>query len=394
VSESTYGQLQGEEELPEVGRLVSHAFAGPVEGAMEWLRAAGLHHLRVLREGGSPVASLLRIPMGQFFGGKSVPMMGVAGVAVAPEVRGRGLARRLMQEALREMHAEGWPISALYPSTQALYRQVGYEQAGHRFMIRVPLTQIDVRERSAEVTALREGSTSAVEDCYRAFASSQHGWLDRGEYCWARVREMRGERYHAFGVPGQDGREGLDGYAFFAQRRKDSGRHDLIVSDVAFRTPHAGRRLLGLFADFATVGDELVLHGGPHHPLLWLLGQQRYTITLRDFWMLRITDVTRALEARGYATPVRAEVHVAIQDGLIDANARRFILRVEGGRGGVQPGGSAEVRLGANALAALWSGFATPAQLRVLGAIEGPDSALEALSGIFASGTPSMTEMF
>jgi predicted acetyltransferase len=50
--------------------------------------------------------------------------------------------------------------------------------------------------------------------------------------------------------------------------------------------------------------------------------------------------------------------------------------------------------MGANALAALWSGFAMPAQLRVLGAIEGPESALDALSGVFASGTPSMTDMF
>jgi predicted acetyltransferase len=392
VSEPTYGVARGEKELPELARLVSHAFAGPLEGSSEWLRAAGLQHVRVLHDGGRPVASLLRVPMAQYFGQRSVPMMGVAGVAVAPEARGRGHARRIMQSALLEMHEEGWPISCLYASTQSLYRQVGYEQAGHRFMIRIPLSQIDVRERSAAVAPLDDGNAAEVEACYRDFACAQQGWLDRGDYCWKRVREMRGERYHAFGV-----RSGtrLDGYAFLTQRRKvESGRHDVILSDVAFRTPSAGRRLLGFFADFATVGDELVFHGGPHHPLLWLLGQQRFTVTLRDYWMTRITDLARALEGRGYASAVSARVHLEVADELIGKNAGRWVLSVESGKGAVQKGGSGEVRMEARALAALWTGFATPAQLRTLGAIEGTEAALGTLGALFASGTPSMPDMF
>jgi predicted acetyltransferase len=391
VSEPVYGEVRGEDDLPELARLVSHAFAGPLEGAAEWLRAAGLQHVRVLREGGRPVASLLRIPMGQYFGGRSVPMMGVAGVAVAPEARGRGLARRIMRQGLLEMHAEGWPISCLYASTQSLYRQVGYEQAGHRFMIRVPLSQIDVRERSAPVLPLADKSAAEVEACYRDFATAQQGWLDRGVYCWARVREMRGERYHGFGVE-ENGK--LSGYLYLLQKRKENGRHDVLTSDLAFRTPQAGRRLLGFLADFATVGEDAVVFGGPHHPLLWLLGQQRFTVTLRDYWMTRLTDVVRALEGRGYPTAVSARVQLEVSDELIAKNAGRWVLSVEKGRGTVEKGGSGEVHIEARTLAALWSGFATPEQLRLLGAIEGSNAALSVLGAVFASGTPAMSDMF
>jgi predicted acetyltransferase len=392
VSAITFGRFHDDNELPALARLLNLAFGMPREGAEGWVRLAGLENLRLLREGKTVVAMLVRIPMGQFFGGVSVPMVGIAAVAVAPEARGRGLGRRLMQDAVSEMHSEGWPISCLYPSTQALYRQIGYEQAGHRFLTRLPLAHIDARERGEPVVSLDDFDRSEIEACYRDFAAVHDGWLDRSAFGWAGVRERRGERYHGFGVESA-GR--LEGYIFLTQRTKpETGRHDLVVSDVAFRTPAAGRRLLGLAADFATIGDDLVLSGGPWHPLVWLLGQQRYTVTFKNYWMLRLTDVRRALEARGYAPSVRIDVGLEVADGLIGANHGRSLLRVEGGCARVEAGGHGEVRLDVRALAALWSGFATPAQLRGVGAIEGPEDALAALGGVFAGGTPAMNDMF
>jgi predicted acetyltransferase len=52
------------------------------------------------------------------------------------------------------------------------------------------------------------------------------------------------------------------------------------------------------------------------------------------------------------------------------------------------------VRIEARTLAALWSGFATPEQLGLLGAIEGSAAALSVLGAVFASGTPAMSDMF
>src|SRR5204863_3657876 len=106
--------------------------------ALPWLNKAGRENVRVLREGREPIACLLLLPMGQFFGGRPVPTVGVAAVGVAPHLRGRGAAARVMSSALREIRAAGTPLSALYPATQVLYRKVGYEQAGGRFEITIP----------------------------------------------------------------------------------------------------------------------------------------------------------------------------------------------------------------------------------------------------------------
>jgi predicted acetyltransferase len=392
VTQPAFGMLRADDELPRIALLLSQAFGGTVEASLEWLRMGGPENVRVLRTADRSDAAMLRIPMGQYFGGRSVPMLGIAGVAVAPEARGRGLARQLMQNVLHELYADGWPISCLFASTQSLYRQVGYEQAGYRFQIRLPLAHIDVRERELAVIPLDEGRWGDVERCYRDFASRCDGWLDRGPYIWSRVREFRGEPYRGFGIEAE-GR--LEGYVFLTQRRRpDGGRQELLLSDIAFSSARAGRRLLGFLSDYAMVGEDVVFSGGPHHSLLWLLGQQRYNVTLKDYWMLRVVNVAAAVQARGYSRSVSAEVPLHIDDDLIEANVGPHVLRVHDGRGRLEPGGSGGIRLGAAAFAALWSGFASPAQLALLGCIRGPEEQLAALAAVFAGPAPSMADMF
>ncbi len=394
-----YGVIE-DSEVKGAARLLAHAFAGPLDKSEEWLRAAGVEHARVVREADGPAACLLRVPMGQVFGGRSVPMVGIAGVAVGPESRGKGLARRLMQECMRELAAEGAPLSGLYASTQTLYRQVGFEQAGHWFGVRLPLHRIDVRQKGRALRPLAEADMPAVEACYRAFASRFNGPLDRGTYIWKRVRVWRGEVYHAFGIDGGGGR-GLDGYMYLAQQRKpETGRHDVALTDLVFLTPEAGRQLLAFLADFATVGDDATFTAGPVHPVLTLLGQQKYEVQKRDYWMLRVLDMKGAIEGRGYPRAVSATVRVEIADDLLSANAGAWTVRVEGGRatvtrdGGGEKGAPGPILCDIRGLAPLYSGFFTGREAALAGLVQGPDDALDAATAIFSGGTPWMTDMF
>jgi len=68
-------------------------------------------------DGGRPAGAAMFHDMRQWWCGRAVPMAGVGGVNVAPEDRGRGVARRLMAALLDEMAARGYPLSALYPAT-------------------------------------------------------------------------------------------------------------------------------------------------------------------------------------------------------------------------------------------------------------------------------------
>jgi predicted acetyltransferase len=387
-----YEPAQAEQDLPSIARMVSLAFGTPIDGVKEWLTRAGVNEVRVLREGAADVACALRVPMGQFFGNKSVPMMGVAGVAVAPECRGRGLATRVMQEFLKEARAEGLPISTLYPATLPLYRRVGFEQAGYWMEYRLPLSRIDVPSSGLLVRPLEEKDLPAIKQCYKSVALGFDGYLDRGEYIWRRITHPRQGDATGFIIESPDGNAA--GYVFIRQERLPSMRHDVHVTDICAATPTSAARLLNFLSEFGSVGEEAVFFGGPLHPLVQLLGEQKFKIAFREYWMVRILDVAAALSARGYLPGLHAEVHLDVGDDLFPDNAGRYVLSVSDGRGKVHRGGNGTVRLNIRALASLYTGFVTPHGLRVLGRIEGDDASLRAVGAIFAGGTPSMPDMF
>jgi predicted acetyltransferase len=398
VIDAKYSTKVDDASVPRISSLIATAFGGPVKDCEEWVRNQGLGDIRGVERasggGGRTDACLRRIEMGQFFGGRSVPMIGIAGVAVAPEARGQGLARWMMQHALEEMYERGEPLSALYASTQPLYRQVGYEQAGHRMTFTVPISELDVGERGGPWEVVELDSVERLHAPYRAYAAHFNGMLDRGAYVWKRKFELRGSNGIGYASIGADG--AIDAYAVVMQKRKDSGRITIELSDLAFLDAAAGRKLLGMLHDYASMADELIFYGGPTHPLLPLLSQQHATGAFKEFWMLRLVRVADALRLRGYNPAVNTEVHLHVTDETLPGNSGPLVLRVAGGRAEVTPGGRGEVRVSERALASLYSGFLTPASARLGGgAIDGPELAMSALGAAFCgTGTPWMTDFF
>jgi predicted acetyltransferase len=402
----TYGPA-GEADVEALVRLIHHAFASTPDAEAKWIRP-NLANFRVVRERASEPASacLLRVPMGQYFGGKAVSMLGVAGVAVVPETRGKGTARWMMSHAMEEAREEGFALSALYASTQGLYRQVGYEQGGYRCVSTVLPHRIDVRAREPRVRRLTEADEPAVRACYEKYASRFSGAVARGEYCWKRTREFRDKSFHGFGIDaaggtggmgGTDG--GLDGYVFLLQLRGgDTGDGISVeVSDLAFAGEAAGRRLLGFLADFSTTTKEISLAGPPLHPLLSLQTSHHDEISKREVWMLRITDLARALTERGYPRAVRAAIRLNVHDPVVRANDGSWTLSVEHGRAEVKREAHARPALTTtiNGLAAVYTGLYTATQAAGLGWMEGEPGALEAADAVFGGGgVPWMTDFF
>ncbi|MGW3507569.1 GNAT family N-acetyltransferase [Streptomyces sp. NPDC000994] len=111
---------------------------GVAYAGLTWLPKE--HHFGVRLEGRLVAhAGLLRLPMS--IGGDSTEVVGVGGVAVAPDVRGRGLARQVIAAALEHARTMGprhgllfcrRPLVPLYERLgwQALDQDVHVEQPG------------------------------------------------------------------------------------------------------------------------------------------------------------------------------------------------------------------------------------------------------------------------
>jgi predicted acetyltransferase len=398
VKQEDYGPPRDDAERKAFAALTSRAFALPTEDAPKILDRAGRGNIRLVRESEKPAGGLVLIPMGQWFGGRRVSMTGIAAVAVEPQLRGQGVAKRLLSAMLNELHAQGIALSCLYPATQPLYRGVGYEQAGGRWEVRAPCRslvlsscKLSEEARALPIVRLDRGDDPRIRATYRTVAQRAPGWLDRDDFMWSRVPEWRGETREGYAVlSGQE----IAGYLFMAPRRLDTGHHNLILSDLVAADARAAQRLVMFLSEHRSLCDEVVWYGGPCDALLTELAEQSYTLKLTTYWMLRMVDVRHALEQRGYSPALQGELHLEVHDPLIAANNTRFLLHLENGRASVKQGGKGRIALDVRALSALYSGFLSAESLSAAGMLNAPPRDLAIASSFFAGQAPCMPDMF
>jgi len=393
------------DDLEALAPIVGWAFGGGTSRALDWLRVSGAPQVRVACLEGRVSGGLLEIPMGQWFGGKSVPTLGLAGVAIAPEARGQGLALGLLRATLREARAAGVALSTLYPSTFSLYRKAGYELAGAFCRFTLQLRQLPRSLRQLPVEVLSDSQQPSIEGAYRDVARQHPGYLDRGSYVWNRVRRPDLELARAFGVSGPNG---LDGYAYLKMTAPRRLPLELALSDFVSRTPAALASMVAFLADHLTTAERATWTGGPCDPRLLGVPERAISAVIEDYWMLRLVDIRAALLARGYpelgpAGPELAlDLHV--DDEFLPENSGRYPLRVQAGVARLEAPGSTPlrsgaatvpaVRLSAGALAALYSGFVSPAQLAFSRQIDADARGLGALSVLFSGPAPGLCDFF
>jgi predicted acetyltransferase len=362
-------------------RILQMSFALPTISWAKFFERVGHDRIRVVREGGAVVGGLAAYRFGQFFGGASVPVAGIAGVGIAPDARGRGLAKTMLLRTLAELRSDT-PIAGLYASTTTLYRSCGFEQAGTAMYFTAPLASFPRGDRALACSQLPPKTHAPLHAAYDARARGWTGHLDRTTAIWDRVVEPYDDVAYAYVVG--DG----DGYLVFQQKSlPDSLHFRVVVRDVVMGSRPAAQRILGFLHDLRSLAEDILWRGCAADPLLTLLPEQTHTVRRHERWMLRILDASRALAARGYP-PLDAEVHLAIHDAHFPENAGRHVFSIARGVGQVERGGRGEVTLDIRGLAELYSGFATTHALRAAGLIDGPDEALATLATAFAGPEP------
>lgn len=397
-----FRSARGEAEQRRLADIVYQSFAGfgmPRERTEIWMDLIGSDNLRVALVDGRIAAGFGVFDFGQWFGGRSLRSAGIGCVGVAPEVRGMGVGSAMMRAAIQEFHRDGYALSVLFPSTYTVYRAAGYEPAGHRVFYALDIKSAGRADRSLAMRPMEPADRAAVRELYDAWARQHSGSVDRSPKRWEYLLECAPDPIYAYVVE-QRADARILGYIVYTQRAEPMSQYKLMVRDLAFATPAAGRRLLAFFSDHGTMASEVLFEGAPNDPLLMLARDKCHNIRWSIYWMLRIVDVERALAGRGFDAHVQGRIELEVTDDLVAANNARFDLSVSEGVGRVVRGGGLDrdsagsIRIGIRGLAPLYTGFLSAVQLRTIGLLEGPDDALAAASAIFAGPTPWMSERF
>ena len=371
-------------------RLACPPLLAPVSAAEGWLDREGQANARVAYDGTALVGGLMVQRLSQWFGGKKVPSGAIRGVAVAPAHRGKGVALALMRHALDELRATRVPLAMLFPATQKLYRRAGFEQAGSYEVVSLPLHELGTAKPELEIHPVSPGDAILVALHENAGTQTQ-GTFRRNTWLWKRITEPRTSldlEAFVFGAP-----EGAEGYVMVhVERGTDPHYGTLVVHDRALITDRAVRSARAFLARYRSTVDRVRLTSAPVDGfLVGLDSQQRVTTERRDRWMLRLVDVGAALSARGYP-PVDAEVHLLVRDDFLATAEEKLVLRVRGGVGTVEPGGSGKVDLDIRGLSGMYTGYLAAKGAAELGYLHTPVGEARVLDALFAGPAPFVTD--
>ncbi len=380
---------------------VAEAFAADAKRVPEWIKMAHPKNLRIAELDGEVAGTCLYAPMGQFFGGKSLSMLGVAGVSVRPEFRGCGVGKRMMSAAVLEMAAMGIPLSTLYPSTMPLYQTVGYEMAGYQPEFEFSFDHLPVARMSAvkkaglQVTPGGEADHEEIRQLYRQVARTQNGMLDRDVYIWQRIFKPRDQVGRIYCVrETQSGK--LRGYVILTQTNEPDlpDWHQLNLICMQAADVDAWQAVFAFLRSYQSMARRVKVNVGANHPLYLAMPEQRSNMKMFECWMMRILSVPAALEGRGYPLGMSAELHFDIADDLIAANHGKWILQLTNGRAKLSAGGKGDLKISIRNLAPLFSGHVNAELLAQSGRLQAEHAIQAVASSIFAGSTPWMPDMF
>lgn len=264
--------------------LASRVF-GPNQFDAERTKQFVLEHVEPLRRRdnltlakseGEVVGLVRRVSRRLRFGGVSMAATGITSVAVAPQLRGKGIGRQLMHAAHRHGVACGDEVAVLYArrAVDGWYAQLGYLGIGQHVELR--LTSTD--ELGASQLGIRDGVQPTAISAYAAAYASTYravpGHFVRSRDFWRRLASrltLRSARFLTLVA----GRRTI-GYAHVEG-------HD--VWELAVEAAHRRDAIAAVAAEVARrTRMAPVFRLAPAHPAMVALQSLNHTLSVRRAW--------------------------------------------------------------------------------------------------------------
>lgn len=361
--------------------LAFEAFGDLPPGAPAPNDAQPFVHRYVAEVDAQVVGRISRRPYDSWFGGTLVSTCGIAGVAVAAEHRGRGLAGRMVTHVLREAEAAGDVISTLFPTAPGIYRGLGYEVVAEQLCLRIPTSHLAVRGECDTARRATPDDAEAIRHTYERWAQRQHGPLSRRHPAFDVADETLVHTTTGVTVLHDDA--GLmTGYVAWNRGTGHGSEATLTITELIALSPGAYRAALRFAHSHAAIASttEFALSG--RDTVESFLPTSTAQILQRQPYMARILHVCGALSARGYP-PLTADLAFSYTDPLLTANTGTYRLRLADGLGLCDAEETTQTdverHLTPGGLAALFAGARGCADLRASGLLVGGDPAEDPL---------------
>ena len=186
-----------------------------------------------------------------WFGGRVLPVAGIANVTVAAEHRGRGVLTPLLTHLLDRARQRGAVLSTLFPSAPGIYRRFGFEVVADASRVDVASTSLAAVPPAAGVTLRRAGPADAetIRRIYDTWAAGYNGPLTRRGASFPGSDEELIGGFSGITLVVDDG-DDARGYVAWTRGRGDGGEPGLEVADLVALDVDAHRSLLRTVGSF------------------------------------------------------------------------------------------------------------------------------------------------
>jgi predicted acetyltransferase len=339
-----------------------------------------LADLVVATDGGVIVGHGFGFAMRAYFGGVAVPVVGIASIAVAPEARGRGIARAILGALEARGKKRGAAVAILHAFRHGFYARVGYADVAPNQRLAcdpraLPKTWI-AAARAANLRAARPNDAARIRALHDDVAKTQTGWLERSE---ARIRRtLANERTYVVVADA--------GYVSFEMSQSEP--HDetrILVRDFVAKDHATRRALFGFLATQSGQSSAIEIETRIDDPISFALtdidggrfGSERVEHDLGGIVagpMIRMLDVRAALAARGFSREGTVDL-------VVDKKPMRIVAR--GGRAKIGRGESrGAVVMNARTLASIAFGGLRASDAASLGLVRGREEAIDAADAL------------
>lgn len=352
----------------------------------------GVNRWGAFDDDGRLVATARDLEHEQWWGGRVVPACGVAGVAVQPEDRGRGAGRALMTTLLHGARDRGAVVAALFCTSTAVYRSLGFEACGVLRRVHLPTALLPTTPSTS--VRLRAGTGRdwpAVRAVYDEIGRGADGLLTRRGTLFP---DPSGDEL-PHGLDGvmiaEDAAGTVVGYASWVRGEGYDDNAVVAVPDCLALTPEAADALLAALAGWRSVAPTLRFRLPPWADAVSTrLPLERAREHRVDVWMHRPLDVVAATAARGWPAGNTGSATFRLVDPLLPHNDGAWRLAVEGGEGVLERfDGDPSAVLSVRGWSLMWCGVARTPQLRQAGLLTGPPSDDVQLDAVLAGRGPS-----
>lgn len=339
-----------------------------------------------------PVARVGIIPMTQNVRGKVMPMGGISGVCSMPAARRGGHIRALMNHSIEVMHADGQPVSTLYPFKTSYYEKFGYAGWQVPMWARIAPAALAPYLKLAKHGIVKQRLSGDAKDELYAFLQSTQQRV-HGMSCQPRVRFDNGvENHPTWFASVHEGDEITGGINY----KLDLDKEIMEVHAAFWSTINSKLNVLDFMARHVDQVKEIRMPLLPgEQPHLWVNDDWR--ITLRsdeDYsWGAPMGRIVTIAGLNGI--PVGdAEATISVTDAPAPWNTGTWTLSGRNGELSVTEGGTSGGDVSITGLSSMVFSGLEPLTLAHRGWGSVNDETADALRALFPTIVPHLHELF